>query len=617
MANIFFRSIKLKNFMSYEEAEVKLSRSGYVVVKGTNNNPDDSAKSNGSGKSSLFTAICWALTGETISGAKNVNNIYTGGTTEVELSFNYDDREFVVNRTKNPSNLHLYVDGEDKSGKGIRDTEKILEEYIPQITYRLLSSVIILGQGLPQRFTNNTPAGRKEVLEQLSNSDFMIEDIKEKLTARKELINNSLSSCKSERDLDNGVLISTNKEIDSLVEELSSMDDNLIREAIDNLNEDIEELEFKKEGLSVQYEEYENLFIKSSDEYDEFLASIEKRREEIELEEYDDTELNALAVDIALAEKDYKTKSSIVDICPTCGQKIPEVNKPSEEDLQAMLQDIASKKEKQLKMRNDKCALNAKNIEKLDAFKTENDAKLKELKEIKEQHRSEFNKIDGDLIDINYSLNQRSAELTIQENKLAEFNSTVESLSSKIDSKKRDVVNLTSKIENLNSSILDLESRLDVNSKMFTLIKRDFRGYLLTNVVDYIQSRAKIYCNDIFGTNAIEFKIDGNNIVINYDGKEYEILSGGEKQKIDVIIQFSIRDMLCKFLDFSSNILVLDEITDALDETGAHKVFDMISKRLSDVEAVYIISHHLLDFDIPEDSEIVIEKGCDKISRVI
>ena len=44
---------------------------------------------------------------------------------------------------------------------------------------------MILGQGMPNKFTNNTPSGRKELLEKLSKSDFMIEDIKNKLSARK------------------------------------------------------------------------------------------------------------------------------------------------------------------------------------------------------------------------------------------------------------------------------------------------------------------------------------------------------------------------------------------------------------------------------------------------
>ena len=121
---------------------------------------------------------------------------------------------------------------------------------------------------------------------------------------------------------------------------------------------------------------------------------------------------------------------------------------------------------------------------------------------------------------------------------------------------------------------------------------------------------------DLFGTDKLDFYLDGNNIAITYDKKDYEVLSGGEKQKVDVIIQLAIRDMLCKFLNFSSNILVLDEITDSLDITGSQKMFNLISTKLNDVEAVYIVSHHQ-DFEIPVDSEITVVKGSDKISRIL
>ena len=200
MANVIFKNLQLQNFMSYEYAELALNRKGNVQVGGINNNPEDSAKSNGCGKSTLFNALAWALTGETVSGASNVANIYANGKTEVSVEFEFDGDEYKITRTKNPSNLFIYINGENKSGKGIRDTSKLLAEYIPQLDSNLITSVIILGQGLPQRFTNNTPSGRKDVLEKLSNSDFMIQDLKTRLSERKSTLE------KQKRDLEDEIL---------------------------------------------------------------------------------------------------------------------------------------------------------------------------------------------------------------------------------------------------------------------------------------------------------------------------------------------------------------------------------------------------------------------------
>jgi DNA repair exonuclease SbcCD ATPase subunit len=120
---------------------------------------------------------------------------------------------------------------------------------------------------------------------------------------------------------------------------------------------------------------------------------------------------------------------------------------------------------------------------------------------------------------------------------------------------------------------------------------------------------------DIFHNDKIEFTLDGNLIYIAYNGKQYEALSGGEKQKVDLIIQFSIRDMLCNFLNFSSNILVVDEIFDNLDNIGCQEVINLISTKLSDISSIYIVSHHT-DIDIPCDKELIVIKDKNGVSRL-
>ena len=193
---IRFKKIQIKNFMSIKHGSVDLENQGYVIINGINNNSTDASTSNGAGKTASLEAVVYALTGETIRGTKDVVNRYTAEDCEVILDFAVDDNRYKIIRTREyksgASNLKLYVNDKDVSGKGVRDSQKILEEYLPDLTSQLIGSVIVLGQGLPQRFTNNTPSGRKEVLEKLSKSDFMIEDIKDKLSKRKIELNEEL-----------------------------------------------------------------------------------------------------------------------------------------------------------------------------------------------------------------------------------------------------------------------------------------------------------------------------------------------------------------------------------------------------------------------------------------
>ena len=119
----------------------------------------------------------------------------------------------------------------------------------------------------------------------------------------------------------------------------------------------------------------------------------------------------------------------------------------------------------------------------------------------------------------------------------------------------------------------------------------------------------------MFDNGVIEFALDGNNISISFNGREYENLSSGERQKVDIVVQFALRDMLCKFSNFSSNILVLDEIFDGLDSVGCERVIKLLSTKLNDVDNVYIVTHRS-DLEVPVDRELTVTKNEFGISTI-
>ena len=163
---------------------------------------------------------------------------------------------------------------------------------------------------------------------------------------------------------------------------------------------------------------------------------------------------------------------------------------------------------------------------------------------------------------------------------------------------------------------VDLEAHLAVVKKMDSLAKRDFRGYLLANIIKYIDKKAKDYSEIVFGMRDLNVYIDGNALDISYCNKMFDNLSGGEKQRVDLILQFAIRDMLNVYLNSSANILVLDEITDFLDKTSCAAVMKLIEKELNTIESVFIVSHHADELGIPVDSEIKVIKNADGISQI-
>lgn len=190
--NIIFKDIKLYNFGSYHEAELDLSERGFCLVQGKNEYHKDNAQSNGSGKSFIWNAICYALTGETLIGIKSgLKNLYfTNEEMSVTLNFAVDgDKYQIIRGVKENSSqkfIFLYKNAEDISGKTFTETQDKLTQILPDITKNLIASTIILGQGLPLKFSSHSPKARKELLEELTKSDFMFNDIKDRIDARKE-----------------------------------------------------------------------------------------------------------------------------------------------------------------------------------------------------------------------------------------------------------------------------------------------------------------------------------------------------------------------------------------------------------------------------------------------
>ena len=203
--------------------------------------------------SSLFDAICFCLCNETIRGVKNnLVNIHSTGGMKVELDFEVDGNSYKIIRSKDYKELgttvKLYVNGIDKSGKGVRDTEKIISEYLPDLTSELIGSVIILGQGMPQKFTDNTPSGRKEVLEKLSKSDFMIEDIKNRLNNRKSILLKELRDIELKINTSQSQLNIYEKQLPQFEKQLEELtipninEINKINAKVNQLNEELKEL---------------------------------------------------------------------------------------------------------------------------------------------------------------------------------------------------------------------------------------------------------------------------------------------------------------------------------------------------------------------------------------
>lgn len=617
---INFNSLHIEGFMSIGEADIDFTPGGFTLVKGINRCPQDMAKSNGSGKSSIWESIIWCLTGETIRGSKAVENMNRPGGTLVTVDFTVDKDSYIVTRTKNHSqyktNLFITVNGKDCSGKGIRDTEKILKDYLVDLDASLISSVIILGQGLPAKFTSNSPSGRKEMLERMSKSDYMIQDLKTRVSNRRSEVENMkrdaedahlkvlttlTNTQRSINDVDGQLLnledITLQKEkADSLCEEQKAIVEEISALGQDATKNDIAELRSEIDKQTIFYESK----INGAFEEDERISDVKIK-------------LNSMNNAVAFLREEIQSLKAIRDVCPTCGQKLLGVVKPD-----------TSAKEKSLKELSDNSVALSIELKELEQARSN---KVMQLKDERNKVIGGLNEKAAELMQraksIEKQLRYKKEQYTFNE---MEYKRISESIL-KHDSVKSVLEETKSKYElqipllleskkSFEIKIEELSESVKVLQKFDTVLKRDFRGILLKNVVDYINNSVNEYGKYIFDSASISFSIESNNISIKLNNKEYEMLSGGEKQKVDVIVQFAIRDMLCAYLGFDCNLLVLDEIFDNIDSLGCDKVIQLITTKLTGVNSIYIISHHAEELDIPVDNYLFVEKDSTGVSFV-
>lgn len=602
--------------MSFGYAELDLDNQGFVRIDGINNSLIDGATSNGAGKTSCFEAIMWCLQGETIRKSKQVTNINGDDGAYVELDFTADGTDYKLIRTKDHSkyktNLKIFINGEDKSGKGIRDSEQYLTQYLPELSAQMISSVIILGQGLPMRFTNNTPAGRKEVLESLSQSDFMIEDLKAKLLKRKSVLQDTLNNlnleqarCQTEKNLIQNIITQTEHQLKNLVvpdvKKLAEIQIN-----IDNLNRVLSENE-AQQGI---YEQTLYTLMNKSREYqDAKLAEIKAIP--------NDNELNAKEYSLSNEIKIYRNiiaeKEKVTDVCPTCGQKIEGVVIPdtSQEKIkcEALCAELANVKNEHIKFNNSVDKLRKDIDEKYFKLNKENDENISKIKDLIKLYQKEIAEVSLNLSELKAKEQSISYAIDTYENNKVEFENRIIEKTNRLNE-------LTSN-ELHNQNEIDLiKQKIDIDNKIDIALKRDFRGYLLTNVIEFINSKVNYYCKYFIENGDIKFTQSGNAINVIFNGKDYECLSGGERQKIDIIIQLALRDMMCTFMNFSSNILVLDEITDFMDNQGSNKLINTISSLIQDVSSIFFVTHHT-ELNLPYDKIITVIKDKTGISKLI
>lgn len=578
--NIQFNRVELDGFMSFDRASLTISDLGIVSVKGINEY-EPLATSNGSGKSALSESILWCLTGSTSRGATDVANHILNKGVYVTLDMDIDDNNYVITRAKNHcdygSALKIVRNGEDISGNTLTKSKAILEEeFNHSLDYDTLTSIIILSQGLPGRLSTLKPSSRKSRLEELSKTDHYIDALQTKvnsaiadLNQQFTSINGQIIQCTTRINTSNMSIGVNAQKINTIKEKASSLIDEatasqLESEIIPELSSEISQLSADIYQLTTQRNELETRGRDLSREFDS----------------------KKLANDNYMAQ--YQSYHSAV--CPTCNQVIAN---------QANLEALRSQLEKDMQA---------------------NKSRLVEILNERNQIESEVIRLNGDISLKQEKLNNSQAELAAfqaQMNDYKSYSSSTTLLEEAIESDKKVISEETTRKSELEASIAGINESLAIANYFKNQLSRKFRSFLLEGVIEYMNHKSEEYSPYLFEKQGlVRLEIDGNNINIYLGNRRFEDLSGGEGRRVDIILQLIQRDLARNESGFSSNLLVLDEILDNLDATGADAVINLLEYKSPDINSLLIVSHKP-DINIPSDSTLTVVKNSDQISRIM
>ena len=560
--NLVFKHLKVENFFSIGSADIDFKDQGIVYVKGINKETNP-PQSNGSGKSSIFDAILWTLYGETLRGASEVKNSYTFDGTVCELSFSIDMTEYMIRRSKGHSkfgsNILVYENGELLTDS-IKKSQDAINNILAISSAQILGSIVLLGQGLPYKFSDLSQIKRKELLEELSGSSEQIAQIQSALTKEKTSYEQAVTKATMELRESTGRVSGYTNSITKFKQLIAD------QKPSDVIDQEITAAEQKKLEDNTEIASLNEQILK----YDDANAVVNKVV----------TSTNTyLTVQTQERNNLVRERDSLQSVCPVCKRPFD-----SAEDIENHRKEL-----------DGKISELDNSISLLKTKLTDNQAII-----------NENNHNRGELASKVWSLTNEVRALESTINQLQSQKTQTQGLETQIQDLEKNIEEENRKGHQCNEEIETNQNVLDSVSWLLRETSREFKGLLLEDTVKLLSYKAQQYGKYLVDKD-ITLELSGSKVLISLGDTLYENLSGGERRRVDLSVQFALREMLSITNGFSCNLLVLDEVFDNLDIQGAERLIFLISSEFTDVESMYIITHHT-DFDIPYDCTLVVTK---------
>jgi len=570
---INFKTVRWKNFLStgnkFTEVDLQLTKSSLVVGH------------NGAGKSTMLDAISFGLFGKphrNINKPQLVNSINQKACV-VEVEFDVGAAQYKVVRGLKPGVFEIWKNGTMiNQSSHAKEYQKILEQNILKLNHKSFHQVVVLGSSSFIPFMQLPAGHRRDVIEDLLDIN-VFSKMNQLLREKNGALKDKTNEVKYQLDLISDK-IETQKKYIKDVKALN-------KEYADKIKEEITELEAEQTRLTDENTELGTFIESNSSKVSETLAKLNSKHSTLKEHEH---ELKSEIKKLVKETKFFEENST----CPTCSQDIgDQLRQEKITEASTSAKSINSK----LSAINEESNNVGSDIEVANKVQTvvtnkqhnllSNNKRLQQISESLASKRSDLGKMQSGGSD------------------LAEAEATLETYTEQKDSLQEQRLLLSdqrSYNEVIGEMLKDTGIKTKIIKQYLPVINKLVNQYL--QVLDFF----------------VHFDLDESfqeTIRSRHrDEFTYDSFSEGEKQRIDLSLLFTWRQIAKMKNSISTNLLILDETFDSSLDTDGVENLQKILLHLSDTN-VFVISHKgdILDGKFDRKIEFFKDKNFSKMKQ--
>jgi len=544
---ILFEKIRWKNFLSTGNhySEVKFNEHATTLIIG----------SNGAGKSTVLDALTFSLFGKPFRKINKGQLINSSNEKDckVEVEFSIGDIEWKVVRGIKPNKFEIWKDDNclDQFSNA-NDQQKWLEQNVLKMNYKSFTQIVILGSTNFVPFMQLTATHRREVIEDLLDIKIfssMNNIIRDKI----KLVRDEIRTLDLKKEsLNDKVQMQTN-----WIKELESESKGRIDES--------------REKINILFEESDN-YVKINEELENDVHDLTKEQEKVTGATEKLRELGNLKGKISnrvttiTKEHKFFTKNTV---CPTCTQAI-------DEDFRLNKIEDAQNKAKELQS----------------GYKELEEAIKKE-----EEREHHFTNLSKEITSLTHGISKNNTRISGCQRQIRDLESEIQTITDKCANRNTEHEKLESfqnKLAETYEALASEKETIQYHNFNYGLLKDGgVKSKIIKKYLPLINQQVNRYLQmmDFY----INFTLDEEfNETIQspiHEDFSYASFSEGEKMRIDLALLFTWREVARFKNSVNTNLLIMDEVFDSsLDGFGTEEFLKIIRFVIKDAN-VFVISH--------------------------